>query len=320
MADAASELRELRILVAQSAEECDRVLTETWPLKPAPLPLLGFDCEYTADRRVAVVQLADRHTAVVARIAGLKALPQALAALLASKDVIKAGTGALNDAAALRAAFGATVTALFDVSGAAAALGVTSGLLSLGSLAQDLLGVQKGQSAGGWASKVRLNEADVRYAAEDAWLGVRLAEELYSSLQRKGETLTEWCTRVAPLAAERAPVHATFLEVTQKTARRRSDAPGGGSTASGGYSGTAELISTPLARTVSTGAHRTMLDDIRRRREHADAANATIDAIMQQLREDAAKAEEEATKDDPPQPKKPRKSVGDEPQLELNIL
>ena len=240
--------------VASTAAECDALLDALWPAGREPA-VLGFDAEYAADRRVALVQLAAGADAVLVRLcapgaagpAYVRALPRALERVLACGACWKAGVGVHDDCGALARQYAPArrPAALLDVAAVALAYGVARARRGLGDLARDILGTgkaaaappaeqqaqqqQQGESPGGWARAAVLSAAQQRYAARDAVLGARLAHALYEALRRDGaENEAAFCARAAEAAAAHVETHGARFDREHRdgaAARRSAHVP-----------------------------------------------------------------------------------------------
>jgi len=160
--------------------------------------LLGFDTETRpafrrGERyRPALVQLACSRDAYIFRLNPLGGVPQALKDLLECPRPVKAGIGLAQDIAALRSweDFCCHQGALLDLVPLAHKLGFARP--NLRSLAAELLGLRVSKKARltNWENP-QLTEAQIHYAAVDAWisreLALRLLELKEKSFSGRGE-------------------------------------------------------------------------------------------------------------------------------------
>ncbi len=146
--------------------------------------VLGFDTETRPTFRVgqsyppAVLQLAGEQAAYIFQLRHCR-LSRALCRLLANPEIIKAGVAWDRDVRELNKLASFTPAGFVDVGELAKQAGCTHhGLRGLATL---LLGfrVSKRSQTSNWA-QATLTQAQIEYAATDAWLG----RELYQKLQR----------------------------------------------------------------------------------------------------------------------------------------
>lgn len=298
--------------VASSAAECDALLDALWPAGREPA-VLGLDAEYAADRRVALVQLADGAHAVLVRlctprtggVAYLPSLPRALERVLACAACWKAGVGVHDDCAALvrQYAPARAPTALLDVAAVALAYGVTRARRGLGDLAKDILGVGKVRggdvgeedgiggsigregmetgsrseaSPGGWARAGALSVVQQRYAARDAVLGERLARALYAALRTgSGEDVGAFCARAAEAAAPHVETHGARFDREHRDQRRDAHVP----------RRVREAAQARRAQSAARGTCRRVLNDFAKRRDKRERDEHELAAALAALRE-----------------------------------
>lgn len=250
----------VNVHVASTASECDALLDALWPAGREPA-VLGLDAEYAADRRVALVQLADASDAVLVRLCAPAAgtergvayaarLPRALERVLACPACWKAGVGVHDDCGALARQYAPRTrpAALLDVAAVAIAFGVAHARRGLNDLARDILGTGKAvastdadadtyanmdtdPSPGGWARAGPLSATQMRYAARDAVLGARLAGALHAALRTgAGEGAGAFCARAAAAAAAHVETHGARFDREHRdgaAARRGAHVPRG---------------------------------------------------------------------------------------------
>ncbi|RUM37675.1 MAG: 3'-5' exonuclease domain-containing protein 2 [Desulfobulbus sp.] len=149
--------------------------------------VLGFDtetrpafqkgCSYTP----ALLQLATRHEVFLFRLAPI-GLPDALRDILADPAIIKTGVSLSHDLRELEKIAPFSGRGFIDLAGEAKQLHIKNH--GLRGLCAVLLGfrISKSQQTSNWSRK-QLSEAQLRYAATDAWAG----RELYFALKNLGE-------------------------------------------------------------------------------------------------------------------------------------
>ncbi len=145
--------------------------------------VLGFDTETRPAFQKgqsfppALLQLATGHEVFLLRLAPI-GLPDALRDILANPAIIKTGVSLSHDRQELEKIAPFTGRGFIDLGGEAKQLHIKNH--GLRGLCAVLLGfrISKSQQTSNW-SKKQLSEAQLRYAATDAWVG----RELYFSLK-----------------------------------------------------------------------------------------------------------------------------------------
>lgn len=127
-----------------------------------------------------LVQAATARAVYLFQLSRLEVFP-ALAELLASPSVVKAGVGIANDMLQLKKVFPLTVENTLDLGVVARRRGL--GQSGVRNLAGMLLGfrIPKGNRTSNWAAP-RLSPAQITYAATDAWA----CRELYLKFESQG--------------------------------------------------------------------------------------------------------------------------------------
>jgi ribonuclease D len=127
-----------------------------------------------------LVQAATARAVYLFQLSRLEVLP-ALAELLASPSVVKAGVGIANDMLQLKKVFPFTVENTLDLGVVARRRGM--GQSGVRNLAGMLLGLRipKGNRTSNWAAP-QLSPAQINYAATDAWA----CRELYLKFESEG--------------------------------------------------------------------------------------------------------------------------------------
>ena len=297
--------------VASSAEECDKLLDRLWPPERMPT-VLGFDAEYSAERRVALVQLADRRCAVLVRLCTpgeppsyFRALPPALERVLACPTCWKAGVGVHDDCAALERQYAMPkrAAACLDLAAVAMAFGVAAGRRSLGDLALSIVGEEKQERAGigSWARSTVLNERQKQYAAGDARLGLRLADAMYESLRESSsESLESFCRRAERKAAEFVEVHGSEFDRKHRdsaAAKRAAAVP----------KRAREAMQQRRQHRAASGYYRMRMDDMAKRREKNRRDDDAIAGALQALKQQ----QQQEQKGEGEEPKSKKRRAGD---------
>jgi len=144
--------------------------------------VLGFDTETRPSFRkgrknkVSLIQLANDELACLIRINRI-GIPSELAALLADKDIIKAGVAVHDDIKFLKRVQGFTPSGFVDLQKFVRDYGIrVSGLKKLSAI---VLGfrISKRQQVTDWEAE-QLTEAQVVYAATDAWVCYQIYTKL----------------------------------------------------------------------------------------------------------------------------------------------
>ena len=149
--------------------------------------VLGFDTETRPafqkghSYAPALLQLATRHEVFLFRLAPI-GLPGALRDILADSAIIKTGVSLSHDQRELKKIAPFSGRGFIDLAGEAKQLHIKNH--GLRGLCAVLLGfrISKSQQTSNW-SRRQLSEAQLRYAATDAWAG----RELYFALKNLGE-------------------------------------------------------------------------------------------------------------------------------------
>ncbi|MEW5308485.1 MAG: hypothetical protein WDW38_000441 [Sanguina aurantia] len=188
--------------------------------------LLGLDAEWdsgaaaSGSSAVALLQLSTATECVLVQLGRLQGgVPPSLLRLLADPQVIKAGLGIAEDMRRLQVGFGIAVQGavdLRDVAGAvppsltpaSPAAAAASGS-SLRSLTQQLLGLQldKSLQCSAWGD-LHLTDAQVTYAAHDAWASRQVLVALIEQQQQQQQQQREQRAAAAlPLPSEQGQQH-----------------------------------------------------------------------------------------------------------------
>ncbi|MFN7729253.1 MAG: 3'-5' exonuclease [Bdellovibrio sp.] len=144
--------------------------------------VLGFDTETRPSfkkgevYKVALLQLSTDDNAYVLRLHGLTQF-QSIKTVFESKDIIKVGVAIRDDIKQLQKTFSFTPQSFVELQD----LAKTKGLQNFGlkGMTEEVLQshLSKGPKLTNWEARV-LTEQQVLYAATDAWIGLRLYQEL----------------------------------------------------------------------------------------------------------------------------------------------
>jgi len=147
--------------------------------------LLGFDTETRpafkkgVHHKVALLQLSDGKNCYLFRLNKM-GLPDCLAEILANKNIIKTGVAIKDDIKGLNEWHKFTPAGFIELQEFTTRLGIKSN--SLKKLSGIVLGysLSKRQRTSNWENE-QLTEAQIKYAATDAWIGY----EIYQKLQEE---------------------------------------------------------------------------------------------------------------------------------------
>jgi len=145
-------------------------------------PLIGFDTETKPSFKsgmtnsVALLQLAIENTAFLFRIPKIK-LPETLINILSSQNIIKAGAAIHDDIKSLKNISMFQHSGFIELQEIVKDYGING--FSLKKMAGIVLGIRisKSQRLSNWESEY-LSEAQLRYAATDAWVSYKIYRTL----------------------------------------------------------------------------------------------------------------------------------------------
>lgn len=143
-------------------------------------PVLGFDCEWVLERKVALLQLCThKGYCALIRLCKMTTLPQSLCDLLQDRNVVKVGVEALSDAVLLRNSNLPTVSTL-DLRFVAVLTGAKP--KKLAAMYNEVVGgtLDKDweKSKSNWEAN-NLTQSQIDYAAGDAIAGLKIYMALY---------------------------------------------------------------------------------------------------------------------------------------------
>lgn len=160
-------------------QEIDQILENT---------ILGFDTETRPSFKkgrlypTALIQLSNQNRAWLIRVSRI-GYPKKLLEVLSNEDVLKVGLGLSDDLRRLRSDFQFEPAGFLDLQQYVAAFRIQEkGLKKLSGL---VLGrrISKSQQVSNWDSD-HLTEAQLRYAATDAWVCLEIYNTLRNSISR----------------------------------------------------------------------------------------------------------------------------------------
>ena len=157
---------------------------------------VGFDIEWKpqfkkkkhggVENKTAVLQLAVEEHCLVLHLCHMSSFPKSLAVVLANKAILKVGSGILQDAVKLRKDHRLSCEGRADTQVLAKACGINTVGLGLKSLSKALLNIElnkpKRVSMSNW-EQFPLVLQQIRYAALDAWIGLKIFLHLKSKLE-----------------------------------------------------------------------------------------------------------------------------------------
>ena len=154
-------------------------------------PLLGFDTETKPSFKkgqvnpTSLIQLANPGQTWIIRVSRI-GYPERLLKLLSSEEVLKVGLGLNDDLRRLRSDYNFEPGGFLDLQQYVEAFRIDEkGLKKLTAI---VLGrrISKSQQVSNWDADV-LTEAQLRYAATDAWICLRIYHALRNSISSKDE-------------------------------------------------------------------------------------------------------------------------------------
>jgi ribonuclease D len=158
-------------------------------------PVLGFDTETKPsfrkgkNNRVSLIQLANEKVALLVRINRI-GIPPELADLLSNPQVIKAGVAIHDDIRFLKSVKKFNPSGFIDLQKMVKEYGIRSS--GLKKLAAIILGfkISKKQQITDWEAEI-LSEAQIIYAATDAWVCHQIYNKLINGSQLSYSTLND---------------------------------------------------------------------------------------------------------------------------------
>ncbi|XP_058061319.1 exonuclease 3'-5' domain-containing protein 2-like [Anopheles bellator] len=192
------------IRVISTAAGCRRIVNRLYQ-DCQDCNVLGFDCEwetYQGHRQpVSVLQLASPHGfCAVIRLSKINNLPWELQSLLMDRSIFKVGVATSADASKLLQDYGLEVRGCCDLRFLAERIGLTQ--RSLAGLAEETLSIIMVKdwrvSSSHWDAAY-LSEEQIRYAADDAYIGALVFEEIFRYLgHHDANRMTVWLDKPYP--------------------------------------------------------------------------------------------------------------------------
>ena len=161
---------------------------------------VGFDIEWKPqfvskkdggmENKTAVVQLAVESSCLVLHICHMTTLPRSLAMLLSDENLVKIGSGIEQDGLKLQRDRSLVMKTVVDIQRMAKELCPGLQRTGLKALAKHFLGIEldKTEAVSNW-EEVPLEASQIEYAALDAWLPLKLFQELKRQQRLQGECL-----------------------------------------------------------------------------------------------------------------------------------
>ncbi|XP_067644802.1 exonuclease 3'-5' domain-containing protein 2 [Eurosta solidaginis] len=183
-------LNKRQITVIDNLDECQRVV-DTLKNHCQAYKVLGFDCEWVTvggtRRPVALLQLSSsKGLCALFRLCNLRQIPQGLRDILEDDNVIKVGVCPQDDAQKLSLDYGVGVASTFDLRFLAALTNQPAA--GLAKMAKSVLNVDLEKSwrtaCSDWEAPA-LSEKQLRYAADDALVAVKIFEKLFDKYEQR---------------------------------------------------------------------------------------------------------------------------------------
>ena len=163
---------------------------------------VGFDIEWKpqfvskkyggTENKTAVLQLGVDTSCLVLHIYHMSEMPESLESILRDENILKIGSGIDKDASKLARESGLVCKGLVDTQHMAKSLGLQK--IGLKALAKHLLGIEldKDTVFTNW-EKFPLALSEIEYAALDAWVGLKIYQEMKAIgiCKYQGKTETE---------------------------------------------------------------------------------------------------------------------------------
>ena len=166
--------------------------------------IMGMDCEWVKERRVALIQLAVKEgRCFIIRMTKIKIMPKTLVRIMGNDNIIKLGVGIMEDAKKIRDDFGVEVRGCVDLRHISDQLRPNLRRNGLAGQAKAFLNVNMDKDwrirVSNWEAE-QLTKRQINYAANDALVAVYVAlvaaMEKYRDNQRvRKEQLPEMCRK-----------------------------------------------------------------------------------------------------------------------------
>ncbi|CAH3163409.1 unnamed protein product [Porites evermanni] len=156
---------------------------------PTQVSAVGFDIEWKpqfvskkyggTENETAVVQLAVENSCLVLHVYYMDRLPKSLKLVLRDKDILKVGSDIQKDGSKLKRDLGLVLEGLADIQLMAKKIDPSMRKTGLKALAQTFLGIElnKKTAKSNW-EKYPLTFTQIEYAALDAWIGLKIFQEM----------------------------------------------------------------------------------------------------------------------------------------------
>ena len=156
---------------------------------PTQVSAVGFDIEWKpqvvskkyggTENETAVLQLAVEKSCLVLHVYHMNRLPKSLKLVLRDKDILKVGSDIKRDGSKLQGDLGLVLEGLADIQLMAKEIDPSMRKTGLKALAQTFLGIElnKKTAMSNW-EKYPLTFTQIEYAALDAWIGLKIFQEL----------------------------------------------------------------------------------------------------------------------------------------------
>ena len=156
---------------------------------PTQASKVGFDIEWKpqfvskkyggTENETAVLQLAVDNSCLVLHVYHMDRLPKSLKFVLRDKDILKVGSDIQQDGSKLHGDLGLVLEGLADIQSMAKKIDPSMRKTGLKALAKTFLGIELDKTAAtsNW-EEYPLTFKQIKYAALDAWIGLKIFQEL----------------------------------------------------------------------------------------------------------------------------------------------
>ena len=169
---------------------------------PTQVSAVGFDIEWEpqfvskknggTENETAVLQLAVENSCLVLHVYHMDKLPKSLELVLGDKDFLKVGSGIKQDGSKLKRDLGLDVEGVTDIQLMAKEIDPSMRKTGLKALAQTFLRIEldKTTAMSSW-EKYPLTFTQIKYAALDAWIGLKIFQKMKRHLFWQENALSE---------------------------------------------------------------------------------------------------------------------------------
>jgi ribonuclease D len=169
-------------------------------------PIVGLDTEWKSDSSLALLQLSSPNVCVLIRLHRLQTLPQSVKQLLEDENIIKSGVAIATDARLLWKEFQILCRGCADLQPIAHQYGATANGSGLKALSKTVLGIRMDKNhhirCGDWGADT-LSQAQIHYAALDAWIGQAILRTLYNKNKSENDSINQFCRQVTDIVHNR---------------------------------------------------------------------------------------------------------------------